>query len=113
MWRRRSSGSRAAARGIVAAAAACAAIVSAEPPQPPAFRAGGQGVPVFATVTDDYGQIVKDLTRDDFDVFDNGKRQDITLFSSGLHPITAVVLLDTSNSMTLNIEAMKQAAEQF
>lgn len=39
------------------------------------------------------------LGRDDFRVYDNGDRQEIVTFERGEVPITAVVLLDTSESM--------------
>ena len=72
-----------------------------------------QTVPVFATVIDDQRRLVTDLVQEDFAVFDNGKPQPITTFSNQPTPITAVVMLDTSGSMTLNLDLVKDAAEQF
>jgi VWFA-related protein len=45
--------------------------------QPPSFRAGTVLVEVDAIVTDSSGRFVSDLTRDDFDVFEDGVRQRI------------------------------------
>jgi Ca-activated chloride channel family protein len=56
---------------------------------------------------------VPDLTREDFQVLDNGKPQPILQFSNETQPITVVVMLDTSASMTLNLDLLKKAAEQF
>jgi Ca-activated chloride channel family protein len=56
---------------------------------------------------------VPDLAKEDFDVFDNEKPQAITYFDNSIHPITVVVMLDTSGSMTLTIDLLKRAAEQF
>jgi Ca-activated chloride channel family protein len=96
---------------LVASAALAAPLVAQR--QQPTFRTGIQTVPVYATVTDENGDLVKNLTRDDFMVFDDGKRQEVTVFSAGLQPITVVLMLDTSNSMTMNVPLMKQATEQF
>lgn len=82
-------------------------------PQTPTFRTGTQVVPVFATVLDAQGRLVPDLTQGDFQIFDNGKLQTITQFSSETQPITVVVMLDTSASMTLSLDLLKKAAEQF
>ncbi len=53
------------------------------------------------------------LTQDDFEVFDNDKPQPIVFFDNSIRPITVVTMLDTSGSMTLSIELLKRAAEQF
>ncbi len=81
--------------------------------QQPTFRSGTQTVPLYITVTDAAGRLVPGMTKDDFTVLDNGIPQDITVFDNTIRPITTVVMLDTSGSMTLNLELMKQAAEQF
>ena len=81
--------------------------------QQPTFRSGTQTVPLYITVTDAAGRLVPGLTKDDFTVLDNGVPQDITVFDNTIRPITSVVMLDTSGSMTLNLDLMKQAAEQF
>jgi hypothetical protein len=43
-------------------------------------------VPVFVTVTDRDSRLVKDLTRDAFEVLDNGKAQPITVFDNTPQP---------------------------
>ena len=62
---------------------------------------------------DRYGEIITDLAKPDFKVFDEGKRQDLTHFANGQQPITAVVLIDTSASMTPLLDLARAAAEQF
>ncbi|MEO7189801.1 MAG: VWA domain-containing protein [Vicinamibacterales bacterium] len=81
--------------------------------QAPTFRSSTQTVPIYATVVDSAGRLVPDLVEEHFEVFDNGKLQPLTLFKSDIQPITVVVMLDTSGSMTFNFEFLKQAAEQF
>ncbi|HTM34694.1 MAG TPA: VWA domain-containing protein [Vicinamibacterales bacterium] len=81
--------------------------------QQPVFRASIRTVPVYATVLDANGRLVPDLEQADFSVLDNGKPADIALFSSEPQPFTAVVMLDTSASMTANLKLLNRAAEQF
>jgi VWFA-related protein len=99
---------------LVAIIAATA--LSAEPQdaqQPPIFRGSTATVAIYATVIDRYGEMVRHLERDDFIVEDEGRRQNLTVFETGLQPITAMVLVDTSASMTLNLDLARTAAEQF
>lgn len=77
------------------------------------FKAGNRTVAVYATVTGPDGRLMPDLPREAFEIHDNGKRQDITLFANDIQPITAVVLLDRSGSMRANFTLVEQAAERF
>jgi Ca-activated chloride channel family protein len=79
----------------------------------PTFRSGTQIVSLLVTVTDAQRRLVPDLEQADFEVFDNDRPQPIVLFESDVQPITVVVMLDTSGSMTANISLLRQAAEQF
>ena len=81
--------------------------------QQPTFKSGTQIVSLFVTVADAEKRLVPDLTKDDFEVFDNDKAQPIIYFDNSIHPITVVVMLDTSGSMTGTIGLLRQAAEQF
>ena len=97
--------------GVLAAAVAFGVTVAA---QQPTFRSSGTVVvPLFATVTDAQNRLVPDLTKDDFEVLDNDKAQPLLLFESENQPITVVVMLDTSGSMTGSIKLLKAAAEEF
>lgn len=81
--------------------------------QQPTFRTGTRTVALYATVTDSQKRLVPDLTQEDFAIFDNDKPQSIDLFLNEVQPITVVVMLDTSASMTGNLTLLEQAAEQF
>lgn len=81
--------------------------------QQPVFRSSVRTVPVYATVVDNGGRLVPSLERGDFTVLDNGKPADVALFSNEPQPFTAVVMLDTSASMTANLKLLNRAAEQF
>lgn len=90
--------------------------VSAAPSQQsqqPTFRSGTQTVPIYATVTDDDGRLVTTLEQADFEIYDNGVKQDITIFDNQTVPFAATLTLDTSASMTLNIPLVQDAAVQF
>ena len=107
-------------RNLLIATAALAAATTLNPraQQPPAtqgpvFKSGTQVVSLFVTVQDAQKRLVPSLTQADFEVFDNDKPQPITYFDNSVHPITCVTMLDTSGSMTLTIDLLRQAAEQF
>lgn len=81
--------------------------------QAPTFRATTRVVSLFATVFDSNSRLAPDLVKEDFEVFDNEKPQEIILFDNKIQPISVVVLLDTSLSVTGSIKMLQQAAEQF
>jgi Ca-activated chloride channel family protein len=56
---------------------------------------------------------VPNLVQQDFEVLDNDKPQPIVFFQNEVQPITVVVMLDTSGSMTGSIPLLRAAAEQF
>lgn len=97
--------------GVASLAAAMSMAVLAQ--QQPTFKSGTQVVSLFVTVADAQKRLVPGLTQDDFEVFDNDKPQPIIYFDNSVHPIHVVVMLDTSGSMTLTIDLLKRAAEQF
>ena len=77
------------------------------------FRVSTNTVALYATVMDADKRLVPDLVQGDFEIFDNGKLQTITSFDNKPLPITVVVMLDSSGSMTLALDLVKAAAEQF
>jgi Ca-activated chloride channel homolog len=100
---------------LAAAAIGIAALAAQQPPstQGPTFKSGTQVVSLFVTVQDTQKRLVPDLTQSDFEVLDNDKPQPIVYFDNSVHPISVIAMLDTSGSMTLTIDLLKQAAEQF
>jgi len=94
---------------LVAALAAGAALHA----QQPTFSGANRTVAVYATVTDASGRLVPDLTRDQFQIDDSGKPQELTIFANDIQPITVVMLLDRSTSMRRNFELVEKAAEAF
>ena len=79
----------------------------------PIFKSSVRTVPIYATVEDSSGRLVPDLERADFSILDNAKPAEVSLFSNDSQPFSAVVMLDTSASMTANLKLLNRAAEQF
>ena len=88
-------------------------VIGATIRQQPVFRGTSDVVRVFATVTDRDGRLVTALTRDDFEVRDEGKPQPIALFDNTPQPIRLIVMLDVSGSMVGNLPLLRSAAEQL
>ena len=97
-------------RGLLLAGCAAAALAVTAKAQ---IRVGTLTVPLYVTVTDQTKRLVPDLQREDFEIYDNGKLQQLTNFDNQVTPITVVVRLETSGSMTLALDLVKQAAEEF
>ena len=77
------------------------------------IKVSTESVPVYVTVTDSERRLVPDLVLDDFEIFDNTKPQTINVFENKPVPITAVVMIDTSGSITASLGFVKEGAEQF
>jgi len=97
---------------IAVSAILIASLAAQETPQK-TFKVSTNTVALYATVTDAEKRLVPDLVQDDFEVYDNGKLQTLTSFDNKPQPISVVVMLDTSGSMTLALDLVKAAAEQF
>ncbi len=71
-------------------------------------------VNVVATVTDERGRYVSNLTQDDFTLEEDGKRQQISHFSQDQNvPVSVGILLDTSGSMDRRIRTAVEAVDRF
>src|SRR6478735_3982836 len=100
-------------RLLMSGCAVAAALAVAHAQQPPTFGTTTRTVAVYATVTDAQGRLAPDLTRDNFEVDDNGVKQELTIFSNDIQPITGIMLLDRSGSMKPNLELEVRAVETF
>ena len=63
------------------------------------FRGSVTTVEIPVTVTDNNNRLITGLTRDDFEVFEDGDPQPVTQFSDKRTPVSVGVLLDISDSM--------------
>jgi VWFA-related protein len=102
---------------VVQRTASAAALVSAtvclgafQDPATPTFRTGVKTVAIYATVQDKDGRLVPDLTRSDFQIFDNGRLAELTLFSNEIQPITVALMLDMSYSMIPSVDRVRASA---
>jgi Ca-activated chloride channel family protein len=87
-------------------------------PDAQVFRSGVDLASFGVTVVDRKGGLVTDLTRDDFEVREDGQRQTITLFARGdaldsAPPLHLGLLFDTSGSMEESIGFSRSAAIKF
>jgi Ca-activated chloride channel family protein len=104
-----------------AARAACLiALLAAVPAgaQPPVFRAGVDLINIGVTVVDRAGNLVTDLTADDFEIREDGEPQTIRHFAAGDSPMFGAplhvgLLLDVSGSMVQDIEFTRTASIRF
>jgi len=75
------------------------------------FKSGVEVVTVTAAVRDRRGRVVRDLSRDDFQVLDTGAKRTIRDFHAGDAPISLAIVLDISGSMAVggNMDRARQA----
>src|SRR5581483_6023157 len=82
--------------------------------QPPKFSSNVKVVNVFATVRDKQGAIVRNLTKDDFTIEEDGRPQTIRYFAQQSDlPLTVGLLVDTSGSERRMIPEERQASYTF
>jgi Ca-activated chloride channel family protein len=113
-----SSAAYAALLAVLAGSALVGAQRGSQAPEPQPqtaapFRAGVEVVSLNVTVTDTAGRYVTDLTQDEFSVFEDGVKQDITFFTRTNLPIALALLLDTSASMEAKMTKAQEAAIGF
>jgi len=81
--------------------------------QRPSFRTGVDVVSLAVTAVDNAGHYVTDLDMQDFAVYEDGVKQDITFFSRRQQPIALSLLLDSSASMEGHVTVLQTAATNF
>jgi Ca-activated chloride channel family protein len=78
--------------------------------QQPTFRSGTELVNLNVSVVGPDAQPVEGLTQDQFEVFENGIRQDVSFFAPGAMPLDVAIMLDTSSSMAGALGMIQSAA---
>jgi len=92
---------------LAAVTIAASAVVAAQQPQSSEtqngdgfrFRTGVELINVAVTVTDSSGRFVPGLQKDDFVVYEDDARQEVTHFSAERVPVSLGLVIDTSGSM--------------
>ena len=81
--------------------------------QQPAFRSAIDVVSMNVTVTDSTNKYITDLTEKDFEIFEDGVKQELTLFNRTNLPVALSLLIDTSSSMEDRMATAQDAAIGF
>lgn len=104
------------------AAALALALVSVAPgwgqaprpsPRGPRFEVGIEVINVAVSVTDAENRFVTKLAPADFSVFEDGVKQNLTLFSHEDIPLSVLLLVDCSASMEAKLPMARAAATRF
>ncbi len=93
-----------------------APVQPASPQQPSGqqpFRVGVELVSLNVIVSDATGHYITDLEPENFSVFEDGVKQDVSFFNKTNLPIALCVLLDTSASMDTKLQTAQEAAIGF
>lgn len=91
-----------------------AAVVFAQQQSQPSYSVHVKVVNVPTTVRDKHGQIVRDLTKNDFIVEEDGRPQEIRYFSQESDlPLTLGLLVDTSLSQRRVLDDERRASDTF
>jgi Ca-activated chloride channel family protein len=86
---------------------------AAQQPDQPAFRTTVDLVSLSVTVTDGDNRYVTDIEQERFQIYEDGALQDIAFYSRDQLPISLVLLMDTSASMTEKMATAQEAAIGF
>ena len=78
------------------------------------FKAQVNVVNLFFNVKDKHGMLIPNLTKDDFQVFEDGKPQTIKYFSAESNqPLTLGIMIDTSASQTRVLDIEQESCAEF
>lgn len=72
-----------------------------------------QLVVLNASITDKNGEPAFELKKNQFEVFEDGTKQEVAFFNTQKTPYAAVILIDTSGSMEQRVSLARAAAIQF
>jgi len=92
---------------------AVAATAQQPPLQIPSFKSGVEIVSLNVTVADGQQRYTTDLQEEEFQVFEDGVKQDISYFNRSNLPIALALLMDTSASMEARLQTAQEAASGF
>jgi VWFA-related protein len=97
----------------LAVAAAPAPLGAQARPPAPIFPTGIEIINLNISVTDAQNNFVTSLAEGDFAVFEDGIRQELSLFTHENLPISMVIMIDTSASMEEKLATAQAAAVRF
>src|ERR1051326_4579041 len=79
----------------------------------PILRSSINLVTIYASVSDHSGHFVDGLKPDDFEIYDNGTRQQIEFFSKEERPLSVGIVFDISASMKERMDRSTEAVRHF
>ncbi len=78
------------------------------------FKVGVNVVQLFFNVKDKHGALIPKLTKEDFDIFEDGKQQTVKYFNAETNlPLTLGILIDASGSQRNVIDMEKEVGGAF
>ena len=83
------------------------------PEKPQIFRGGVEIVSLNVTASDAQGHYITDINQDEFSVFEDGAKQELTYFNRSNLPIALSLLIDSSASMEQRMANAQEAAIGF
>lgn len=82
--------------------------------QDPVIRVNVSLVHAIATVRNKTGELVGSLQKEDFEIFDNGVRQEVSVFGRQTdQPLSIALMLDTSGSVAKDFKSEVDSAVKF
>jgi Ca-activated chloride channel family protein len=80
----------------------------------PSFRVDVRLVRILTTVKNSSGQLIGNLTKQDFQVFDNGVPQELAVFEHHTEqPLSIAVMIDTSASTNIDLKYEVESVSRF
>jgi len=99
---------------VILSLALVGVIFAQAPDEPSPIRVDVNVVNVLCTVSDRRGALITDLHKEDFEIRENGRKQEIRYFTRDTDlPLTIAMLMDVSGSVREAIEAEREAAGRF
>ena len=82
--------------------------------QPPLIRVDVRLVHILAMVKNKTGQLVGGLHKEDFEIYDNGARQEVAVFERQTdQPLSVALLIDVSGSTAIDLKYEIDSASRF
>jgi VWFA-related protein len=104
------------ARAVISLLFLAAGVRAQEPrptQRPPTFEVGIEVINLNISVTDGRGHYITDLGSKDFSVYEDGVKQELSLFNHENLPISLALMIDTSASMDEKLAIAQAAATRF
>ncbi len=85
----------------------------AQAPEPSNIPKDKNMVSIPVTVSDREGRYIANLKKEDFTIYEDGVKQNVSFFATVEEPLSIALLLDTSGSTSSSLEKIKDAAKDF